>query len=230
MFGKSFEQKYTGSLAGSGPIVFAVWDYMITCARDGVVDVNPIVVAAVIGKMTPQDVSDAVDFLAQPDKDSRTADEEGRRIVQVGPLQWRLVNHEKYRAFHRAEQKRAADRDRQRSWRERKEGRNAPSVTERDKPKRVNGAAKKRAAAHALPADWKPNDKHAAKAAERGLDLANEAERFRNHAESTGRTCVKWDAAFNNWLLSPYAKKSEGGRKGAPARANVETKRWQAPG
>lgn len=58
----------------------------------------------------------------------------------------------------------------------------------------------------ALPDDWAPNDKHAELARTRGLDLHREAESFRDHAAANDRRQVDWDAAFRQWLNSPFAK------------------------
>ncbi len=53
-----------------------------------------------------------------------------------------------------------------------------------------------------LPASWSPNEDHAARARSAGLDLAGELERFRLHAEGTGRLMVNWNAAFTTWLIN----------------------------
>ena len=53
-----------------------------------------------------------------------------------------------------------------------------------------------------LPADWTPNENHAAKASGLRLNASLEAERFRAHAEATGRLMASWDAAFTTWLLN----------------------------
>lgn len=76
---------------------------------------------------------------------------------------------------------------------------------------------RKRATAveHSMPADWKPTDAHRAKAAARGLDIADQAERFRNWAE--GRTSLSWNGRFANWLLD--AKSGRAAASG-PARPN----------
>jgi hypothetical protein len=39
-------------------------------------------------------------------------------------------------------------------------------------------------------------------AAAEGLSLASEAERFRLHAEATGRLMANWNAAFTTWLIN----------------------------
>ncbi len=51
-----------------------------------------------------------------------------------------------------------------------------------------------------LPDGWEPNDAHRANAAERGIDVAREAEAFRNHAQANDRRARDWDAAFRTWL------------------------------
>jgi DNA-binding transcriptional MocR family regulator len=69
-----------------------------------------------------------------------------------------------------------------------------------------------------LPASWAPTPTHAALASERGLNLSDEAESFRAHAEANAREVVVWDAAFRQWLLKA--------RPGAvPAAAGVPPRR-----
>lgn len=84
---------------------------------------------------------------------------------------------------------------------------------------RENTPRPKKVKAHALPEEWSPTPEHRAKAAERGVDVAVEAEAFRLHAEANGRLAVKWNAAFSQWLLrarpsQPVASASGGYRPG----------------
>lgn len=58
----------------------------------------------------------------------------------------------------------------------------------------------KRAQEHPIPEDWQPTPKHAEVAKERGLDLAEQAFRFRNHAIANDRRQRNWNATFNTWL------------------------------
>lgn len=51
-----------------------------------------------------------------------------------------------------------------------------------------------------LPQAWKPNDQHRDLARSRGVNLEEEAARFRDHAEATGRIMKDWDAAFRMWI------------------------------
>lgn len=59
---------------------------------------------------------------------------------------------------------------------------------------------KRRSPETPIPDDWRPNETAIAKAASIGVDVDREAQRFRNHALSIDRRCVRWDAAFANWL------------------------------
>ena len=61
--------------------------------------------------------------------------------------------------------------------------------------------AQKKKPATRLPDSWEPTDAHVKKAQELGVDLALEAEKFRNHAEANDRKQASWNAAFSNWLI-----------------------------
>jgi hypothetical protein len=61
--------------------------------------------------------------------------------------------------------------------------------------------------ARALPDSWGPNDAHRELATERGVDAAEEAEAFRDHAAANARTQVDWDASFRNWLRKATPRK-----------------------
>jgi len=80
-FGKIFQSTYTGSLMGSGPVVLAVWPYIIANTKPpGIVELVPRYIAAVLG-CDHADVVKAIKFLETPDDDSRTKVENGRRLI-----------------------------------------------------------------------------------------------------------------------------------------------------
>lgn len=79
-----------------------------------------------------------------------------------------------------------------------------PSLAVPSLAKLTGGAGR----AHRIPKEWKPNDKHIAKARKLGLDAEDEADTFRNHADSKGRTLLSWDAGFHNWLKSSAKRKA----------------------
>lgn len=58
-----------------------------------------------------------------------------------------------------------------------------------------------------LPAAWMPRAEDAEALRElgwRGADIEAELTRFRDHARANGRLQTDWDAAFRNWMRSPY--------------------------
>ena len=81
--------------------------------------------------------------------------------------------------------------------------------------KNREGARKR---AHALPEDWKPNEQHAAYARKHRLNLEDEADSFRDHAEAKGRLLVSWDAGFRSWLKKAreFAAEKRGPRNVSP--------------
>ena len=121
MYGKSYESKFKGSMVGAGIAVFAVWDYMTTMARDGYVEVNPDLLAFILGgkDQDPQEIVDALDFLQEPDEKSNSKREGGRRIVKEGEYQYRLVNWDEYNRIRTEEERREYNRIKQKEFRDR---------------------------------------------------------------------------------------------------------------
>lgn len=120
MFGKWFTDAYTGSMMGAGPVVFSVWPWV--CAHAGAtgeLEINPRLVAAHIGA-TVDEVRDALEYLQQPDPESRSEALEGRRLVHVQAFTYQIVNHEHWRGKRSADERREYNRQKQREHRERK--------------------------------------------------------------------------------------------------------------
>lgn len=65
---------------------------------------------------------------------------------------------------------------------------------------------------HRLPKDWAPTAEHIARAKAMGVDVINEAENFRLHAETHDRHAANWNGAFTTWLKKarPSAPTVEG--------------------
>lgn len=76
----------------------------------------------------------------------------------------------------------------------------------------MNAPASRKQRARRIPDTWEPNDTHQAKANEKNLDLAHEAETFRNHAQAHDRRLVDWDAGFRNWLTKAKPQPTQGRR------------------
>ena len=93
-----FSEIYMGSLYGRWPAA-AVWASLLPlCDKNGVIDASPQAIAGMTGwplDLLMQGITD----LLRPDPDSRTPDDDGRRLTPLEgrPWGWRVVNHGKYR-------------------------------------------------------------------------------------------------------------------------------------
>jgi hypothetical protein len=71
-----------------------------------------------------------------------------------------------------------------------------------------------------LASDWQPSEAHHKLAADRGVDVVEEADKFRDWCKANGATKKDWEAAFRNWLrnarptgnVRPFPKPDEQGR------------------
>lgn len=121
-FGKIFESLFTGSLYGSGAATFAVWAYAIANSKPpGFVEINPRMLAGVLG-CDVDEVQAAIDVLCDVDPDSRTPEEDGRRLVREGSFLYRLPTWPKYNAIRNEEKRREQNREAQARRRDRLRG------------------------------------------------------------------------------------------------------------
>lgn len=131
MYGKTFQSLWLGSMRGK-PELQLVFIYMFcNCDRDGVIDCIPQVIADATG-LEDKQVVDAICELESADPDSRTAENEGRRIEQIDANRtwgWRIINHAKYLREGSEEHRKEKSAERQKRHRER----NAP-VTHSNAP------------------------------------------------------------------------------------------------
>jgi hypothetical protein len=146
VYGKLFASTFTGSMLGTGPVVFSVWAYVIAHTVKEEVELNPRLLATTIG-CSPEEVQTAITYLCSPDPESRNPAEEGRRLVRNGQYQYRVVSHSVYNAVrdeearreylrnYKAEQREDEDfrREENQKRQERRE-RNAPSTMSRQLP------------------------------------------------------------------------------------------------
>ena len=118
MYGKYFQSTFTGSMYGAGLDVFAVWGYVIAHVVDGLVELNPFLLASTLGT-SPEIVEKAIEKLCAPDPRSRNKDEDGRRLLREGEFAYRVVNHPKYSGIANEKERREYLRDRKRDQRAR---------------------------------------------------------------------------------------------------------------
>lgn len=121
VYGKIFEQMYDGTLGTRGPWqALVTFQQMIVLAdKEGVLDMT----AEALARRTTiplEIIRIGIAGLEATDPDSRTPDEDGRRIVRLSETRtwgWRIVNHAKYRAIRTAEERREYHRQYKRDQR-----------------------------------------------------------------------------------------------------------------
>lgn len=121
MYGKAFKSMYTGSMVGAGPVKFTVWHYAITYADPpGIVELNPKLLAAIIGGCTEADIEEAIAWLCAPDPRSRSTEHEGRRLLKCGAFAYEVPTWAKYNKIRNSEDRRQQNVEAARRYREKK--------------------------------------------------------------------------------------------------------------
>ncbi len=101
---------YDGTLGTKGPwqALVAFQQLIILADKEGVVDMTPDALAR--RTTIPLEIIEkGIDALELPDPDSRSPDEEGRRIVRLSDDRswgWRIVNYDHYRKLRSEEERR----------------------------------------------------------------------------------------------------------------------------
>lgn len=89
---------------------------LLLADQDGNFTATPQAIAR-RANLSVDDVSDALDYLQQPDPTSTSPDDAGRRLIQVSSNCWHIVNYAKYRLIATAEDGRQKARARMRAMR-----------------------------------------------------------------------------------------------------------------
>jgi len=129
-----FDSIYTGTLYGKWPAA-AVWASLLPLLdKNGCIDMSLQAISGMTG--WPMDLlKQGIEQLMEPDPDSRTPDEDGRRLVPIDPNRpwgWRAVNHAKYREKAR---KQNYDAERTASGKDAERKRKARAAMSRDVPR-----------------------------------------------------------------------------------------------
>lgn len=108
MYVKMFRSIFDGSLYGQFEPTVVFMAMLVLAEREGIVDMTTQAIAARCGY--PLDiVQRGIAELEKPDPQSRTPDEEGRRIIRLEETRdwgWRITNYEKYEKIRSAEERR----------------------------------------------------------------------------------------------------------------------------
>lgn len=116
-YGKFFASAFTGSMAGAGANVFAVWGYCLANGSGGQVDLNPLVVSTLIGCTRDEAVA-AIAFLCAEDCQSRSKAHGGRRLTHLTGVVYEIVNYSSYNRLATQESVREYHREMKRAQRD----------------------------------------------------------------------------------------------------------------
>ena len=228
MYAKLFASIYQGTLRGNthGLVVFT--NLLAHADASGWVDIHPRAIAEEVG-LSIEQVQAALTELESPDPDSRSPEQEGRRILRMDEHRswgWIVVNHGKYRAIRNEEDRREQNRLAQKRFRDKKLS--GSNQSKQHKPRSAQAEAEAEAeavSAKAPPAARSPSrkkpmpnnfgisDRVRAWAKEKGYtQLEAHFENFVGKVKAKGYTYADWDEGFmgairNNWakLTPPVA-------------------------
>lgn len=137
MYAKLFTSIYQGTLRGDSRGLLVFTNLLAHCDASGTVDIHPRAISEEVG-LPIDDVKSTLLMLESPDDESRSPEENGRRIVRLDEHRawgWRVVNYGKYRAIRSEDDRREQNRLSQKRWRERNQSKPPSAEDQQDKPK-----------------------------------------------------------------------------------------------
>ena len=122
MFVKLFTQILDSSIADDRRLRHFFTDLLLCADCKGFIIMTPSAIARRIGA-TLEEVQWGIEELQKPDHNSKTKNDQGRRIEPLGEAGygWRIINYEMYRALKDADQMRETTRNRVARYRQKKE-------------------------------------------------------------------------------------------------------------
>ena len=225
MYAKLFSQIYDGTLCTKGPweALVTFQQFLVLADPEGQVDMT----AEAISRRTTiplEIIQRGIQSLIQPDPESRTPAEEGRRLIPLSPGRawgWMVVNYKHYRGMKREEDRREYH---QHYWQKRKLNTETQQLNKNSTPstestestetidKRQEKVKTKRAkgALSPLPKDWFPSEGTVSRLSEQFRFSNGDAERyievFRDICASKGHEYKDFDAAFSNCVRQDWPK------------------------
>jgi len=138
MYAKLFTSIYQGTLRGNSHGLLVFTNLLAHADASGEVDIHPRAIAEEIG-LTQDEVRAALLVLEEPDEESRSPEEEGRRIIRMDAHRswgWRIVNYVKYRSIRNEDDRREQNRLAQQRFREKQKS----SDRNQSKPRKPESA------------------------------------------------------------------------------------------
>ena len=224
MYAKVFAQMYDGSLCTQGPweALVTFQQFLVLADQEGAVDMT----AEAIARRTTvplEIIKKGIETLVQPDPQSRTPTEDGRRLVPLSEGRswgWLVVNYKHYRQLKREEDRREYHRD---YWHKRKATQHTQH-TQHTQPNQPIAEAEAEAEAEAtttkvvvratrLPQDWVLPQEWSdwAKSERPDINPNLVASAFRDFwISKAGKDACKrdWQATWRNWVRNQRAAHS----------------------
>lgn len=119
MYAKLFTSIYQGTLRGNSHGLLVFTNLLAHADMEGRVDIHPRAISEEVG-LTVEEVKQALLVLESPDDESRSPEEQGRRIVRLDEHRawgWIVVNYVKYRSIRNEDDRREQNRRSQAAWR-----------------------------------------------------------------------------------------------------------------
>lgn len=140
MYAKVFSKIMDSSIAADWYLRHVFMDLLVLSDRDGVVDMTVDAIRRRTNAPDETMLREALRRLERPDDQSRTEDDDGRRIELIDDHRdwgWRIINYAKYRTLKTSDELRAATAERVRRHRAKKRSVTQP-VTQVEASKDVN--------------------------------------------------------------------------------------------
>lgn len=148
MYGKTFTALWEGSMVGKSDAQLVFIFLFCHCDRSGFVEAHPAIVSAKTGLQIVR-VKEALAYLEGPDPESRSKQEDGRRIIPLNgdhAAGWKVVNYDYYRGLRKADDRREYQRQ---YWHKRKHKPSQPHSTKLNRtPPIAEGDVEAKAEAH----------------------------------------------------------------------------------
>jgi hypothetical protein len=131
---KLFERLLKSSLMDTDIATRWAWVSLLLQADQAGMVYGTVTALARAANMPPEQMAAAMDVFQAPDLNSTSDEDDGRRVLNVAPNTWLLVNYEKYRNMRDPDVIRAQTRARTQIWRSKRENGDAGDavVTLRD--------------------------------------------------------------------------------------------------
>lgn len=219
MYGKLFSQMFDGTLTTKGPwqALVTFQQLIILADQHGVVDMTSETIARRTTIPLPI-IQEGLRHLVEPDPESRSPSEEGRRIVPLSDSRawgWQIVNYEQYRNLRSTDERREYHRQYYQSKRKVKQI-STSSTNSTDSTKAVSSKQKKKYIAKnggktPIPDGWQPNQKTIyTLTAEIGMDASPYIEPFIDACRAKDYQYKDFDAAFRNCVRQDWPKLRDG--------------------